>query len=50
MNIINEQIRSFLEEPDMIAALSNITALIHMSYENLNWSGFYFVRGGELVL
>ena len=50
MNIINEQIRSFLEEPDMIAALSNISALIHMSYENLNWSGFYFVRGGELVL
>ncbi len=50
MNIINKQIRGFLEEPDMIAALSNISALINMSYDNLNWAGFYFVRSGELVL
>jgi GAF domain-containing protein len=50
MDIINEQIRGFLEEPDMIAALSNISALINMSYDNLNWAGFYFVRSGELVL
>ena len=50
MNIINEQIRGFLEEPDMIAALSNISALINMSYDNLNWAGFYFARSGELVL
>ena len=50
MSMINEQIRAFLEEPDMIAALSNISALISMSYERLNWAGFYFVRDGELVL
>ncbi len=50
MNIINEQIRAFLEEPDMIAALSNISAVISMSYDRLNWAGFYFAKNGELVL
>ncbi len=50
MNIINEQIRAFLDEPDMIAALSNISACIMMNYDDINWSGFYFARNGELVL
>ncbi|MCR5229353.1 MAG: GAF domain-containing protein [Solobacterium sp.] len=50
MNIINEQIRAFLDEPDMIAALGNISACIMMNYENINWSGFYFAKNGELVL
>lgn len=50
MSIVNEQIRLFLDEPDMIAAFSNISACIMMNYERLNWAGFYFVRNGELVL
>ena len=50
MNILNEQIRAFLEEEDLIAALGNISACIMMSWENLNWAGFYLVKNGELVL
>ena len=47
---INQQIRLFLEEEDMIAALSNISACINENYDRLNWAGFYLVRKGELVL
>ena len=50
MSIINEQIRLFLDESDMIAAFSNVSACIMMNYDRLNWAGFYFVRNGELVL
>ena len=50
MKILNEQIRAFLEEPDMIASLANISSLIFGSYDRLNWAGFYFVRNNELVL
>jgi len=48
--MINEQIRGLLEEPDMIAALANVSACLMSSYEGLNWAGFYLVRGNELVL
>ena len=47
---INEQIRSFLEEDDMIAALANVSACINQNYDRLNWAGFYLVRKNELVL
>ena len=47
---INAQIRSFLEEDDMIAALANVSACIAMNYDRLNWAGFYLVRKNELVL
>ncbi len=44
------QIESLLEETDMIAALANVSACIMMNYDRLNWSGFYFVKNGELIL
>ena len=47
---INAQIRAFLEEDDMIAALSNLSACINENYDRLNWAGFYLVKNGELVL
>ncbi len=47
---INEQIRLFLEEEDMTAALANVSACIAVNYDRLNWAGFYLVRRGELVL
>ena len=50
MNLINEQIRAFLEEPDLIASLANISACIMQNYDQLNWAGFYFAKNGELVL
>ncbi len=34
----------------MIAALSNVSAVIFNSYDRLNWAGFYFAKNGELVL
>lgn len=37
-------------EPDMIANLSNLSALLNMELEDLNWVGFYLMRDGELVL
>ncbi|MBR2669422.1 MAG: GAF domain-containing protein [Solobacterium sp.] len=50
MSMINEMIRSLLEEPDMIAALGNVSACINEMYDRLNWAGFYLVKNGELVL
>ena len=47
---INAQIRSLLEESDMIAALANVSACINENYDRLNWAGFYLVRNDELVL
>ncbi len=48
--MVNLQIRSLLEEEDMIAALANVSACIAMNYDSLNWAGFYLVKNGELVL
>ena len=48
--IFIEQSKAVLEEPDMIAALSNLSALINESFDRLNWAGFYFAKNGELVL
>lgn len=50
MYILNEQIRAMLEEPDMIACLSNLSACIKETWPDLNWAGFYLVKDGELVL
>ena len=49
-NIFIEQSKALLEEPDMIAAFSNLSALINETFDRLNWAGFYFVKNGELVL
>ncbi|CAH6797927.1 free methionine-(R)-sulfoxide reductase [Vibrio chagasii] len=37
-------------ETDMIANLSNISALLPMELDDLNWAGFYLMKGDELVL
>ncbi|CAH6827674.1 free methionine-(R)-sulfoxide reductase [Vibrio chagasii] len=37
-------------ETDMIANLSNISALLSMELNDLNWAGFYLMKGDELVL
>ncbi|CAM3578956.1 Free methionine-R-sulfoxide reductase [Vibrio aerogenes CECT 7868] len=37
-------------EPDVIANLANLSALISMNIERLNWVGFYFLKDNELVL
>jgi len=37
-------------EPDFIANAANMAALIYHGLPDLNWAGFYFRRGAELVL
>jgi len=37
-------------ETDLIANLSNVSALLNMELEELNWVGFYLMKGDELVL
>lgn len=37
-------------EPDLIANLSNVSALLNDYLADINWVGFYIMRDGELVL
>jgi L-methionine (R)-S-oxide reductase len=37
-------------EPDAIANAANTAALLYQALPKLNWAGFYFLRGSELVL
>jgi GAF domain-containing protein len=40
----------FRGERDVIANAANLSALLWMGLPDLNWAGFYFVRGPGLVL
>ncbi|HDR9275446.1 TPA: GAF domain-containing protein [Burkholderia vietnamiensis] len=46
-----DQARSLVEsEPDLIANAANFSALAYHSLDRLNWAGFYFFDGTELVV
>ncbi len=46
-----QQLSGLLEgEPDAIANAANMSALIYQFLPDLNWAGFYFMRGEGLVL
>ena len=48
---LREQARALLEgERDPIANAANVAALIFHTLPDLNWAGFYWMKGGELVL
>ena len=38
------------EEPWYVSAMSNLSALIMDSMTELNWAGFYLLRGNELIV
>ncbi|WP_160063807.1 GAF domain-containing protein [Psychromonas sp. L1A2] len=38
------------DEKDLIANLSNISALLNMNLSNINWVGFYLLKHDQLVL
>ena len=38
------------EEPWYVPFLSNVSALLYDALPDLNWAGFYLMRGGRLVL
>ena len=45
------QIETLLqEEKDLTAGLANASAVMNLLLPDLNWVGFYMLRGGELVL
>lgn len=37
-------------ESDWLANMANASALLYANLENINWSGFYLYREGELIL
>jgi L-methionine (R)-S-oxide reductase len=51
VEVIRRQAASLLaDEHDAIANAANLSALIFHALPDVNWAGFYFARGGELVL
>jgi L-methionine (R)-S-oxide reductase len=50
-NEIVQQVSGLVSgEPDLIANLSNVSALLNQHLSDINWVGFYIMRDGELVL
>jgi GAF domain-containing protein len=48
---LNQQLTGLLTgERDFIANAANLSALIFMMVPDLNWAGFYLMRGNDLVL
>lgn len=46
-----EQARALLAgQRDLVANAANLSALLFHALEDVNWAGFYFVKGGELVV
>lgn len=49
--LLGQQLRGLLEgERDMIANAANASALMFQMMPDLNWAGFYFLKGDELVV
>ena len=48
---LNKQLAELLTgERDFIANAANLSALVFLMLPDLNWAGFYLVRGSELIL
>ncbi|MER2039974.1 MAG: GAF domain-containing protein [Solibacillus sp.] len=49
--LVSKQLDALLDgEKDMIANLSNASALLNQFLDQINWVGFYLMKDGELVL
>ncbi len=49
--LLVKQVEALIEsESDHIANSANIASLLFNNLDNVNWVGFYFEKGGELVL
>ena len=49
--LLSAQLASLMEgEDDLVANLANASALLNSQLEDLNWVGFYLVKGEQLVL
>lgn len=50
-SLLNRQLKDFCSaEPFYVALLANASALLFEALSDINWSGFYLMRGGRLVL
>lgn len=50
-DLLQKQVSSLIEdESNMIAILSNVSALLNDSIDQINWIGFYLVEDNELIL
>jgi L-methionine (R)-S-oxide reductase len=48
---LNKQLGGLLAgERDLMANAANFSSLVFLLLDNLNWAGFYFLRGNDLVL
>ena len=48
---LNKQLGGLLaSEHDLMANAANFSSLVFLLLDNLNWAGFYFSRGNDLVL
>ncbi|GHA96660.1 GAF domain-containing protein [Shewanella indica] len=48
---LNRQVQAlFAGEDDMICAMANFSALLNEHLEDINWVGFYLLKGEQLVL
>lgn len=50
-SLLLAQLTAMMEsEKDTVANLANASAALYMSLPQVNWAGFYLLRGGQLVL
>ncbi|PNZ71055.1 GAF domain-containing protein [Staphylococcus croceilyticus] len=50
-SLLKKQLASLIEdETNLIAILSNTSALINDSFDQVNWVGFYLIEDNELIL
>lgn len=50
-DMLSKQLSALLEgEDDIVANLSNASALLNQFLTDINWVGFYLMKNGELVL
>ena len=48
---LNKQLEGLLSgERDVMANTANFSSLVYLMLSDLNWAGFYFLRGNDLVL
>jgi L-methionine (R)-S-oxide reductase len=49
--LLSQQAIALIEdETDLIANLSNLSALLNLNLDNINWVGFYLLKHEQLVL
>ena len=50
-NLLGKQLASLIEdETNLIAILSNTSALLNDNLDQINWLGFYLIENNELIL